>query len=171
MTIQKYKNKPKNKPSARKQKQPSEPAKPKAKVLQSLAAHFEEDLKKTLPISIQPDGSIVYKQYLVKQTTSKSWGVYNIHSHDLVEIFYLKTSALMAAKAYASTHIEKFFEIKRLDSRYWANYMESEHSRHNLQSAVDLSHYIILLNKFENSQYETDHYKDAISKMFRWSFV
>ena len=161
--MKKHSNKSKSKTSAS--------SKPKGKVIQELVTAFEQDLQKTLPISIQPDGSIVYKNYLVKQTATKSWAVYNIHSRDLVEIFNLKTSALMAAKAYASTHIEKFFEIKRLDSRYWANYMECEHSRQNLQSAVDLSHYIILLNKFENSQYETDRYKVLISNMFKFSFV
>ena len=37
------------------------------KAIKELAAQFEEDLNKTLPISIQPDGSIVYKEFYIKE--------------------------------------------------------------------------------------------------------
>jgi hypothetical protein len=175
MQKQQRKNKPRNKQTAATKKVNThlhEPkTKAKAKVIKELAVHFEEDLNKSMPISIQPDGSIVYKKYLIKQLANKSWGLYHIQSRDLVETFYLKTSALLAAKAYSSTFLDRYFEIKRLDSGYWANFMQSEISRSQLKSPVDLSRYIIILNKFEDSLYETERYKTSISTMFRNSFV
>jgi hypothetical protein len=155
-----------------KSKKPTEkPAKPKAKLIKELAQHFEEDLNKSLPISIQPDGSVVYKQYLIKQDKTGSWALVNISSRDVIETFYLKTSAIMAARSYGLTNLEKFFEIKQLDSRYWSNFMDSEVSRKNMAKEPDLSRYIILLNRFENSQQIAEICKEDISRMFRWSFV
>jgi hypothetical protein len=40
---------------------------PKAKVIKDLASELEQDLNKTLPLAIQPDGSIVYKQYVIRK--------------------------------------------------------------------------------------------------------
>jgi hypothetical protein len=77
----------------------------------------------------------------------------------------------MAAKAYNNVYLEKFFEIKRLDDRYWANYSNNLIYRRNMQSTVDFSKYLILLNKLEDSQEQTEQYKSKISKMFKWSFA
>jgi hypothetical protein len=144
---------------------------PKARVVQELAKHFEEDLNRTLPISIQPDGSIVYKGYVIKQSKTGNWGLFNLHSMDKIDEFYLKTSALMAAKRYSTTQFEKFFEIKSLDSRYWANYVDSQVYGHNVKTAKDFDKYQVLVTRYEHSKFLAEHYKDKISTMFRWSFV
>jgi hypothetical protein len=147
------------------------PSRSKERVIKELATQFEEELKNTLPITVLPDGSVVYKNYLIKQLTTGNWGLYSIKSRDLVEQYYLKTSAIMAAKAYNNVYLEKFFEIKRLDDRYWANYSNNLIYRRNMQSTVDFSKYLILLNKLEDSQEQTEQYKSKISKMFKWSFA
>jgi hypothetical protein len=153
-----------------KQKPKSSP-KSKARVVKELATHFEEDLKKSLPISIQPNGNIVYKNYYIKKNKLDNWAVYNINSHDLVEQFFLKTCALMAAKAYNNIHLEKFFEIKALDTQYWANYSDSLVYRNNIKTAKEFDRFLVLLNKLEHSEQLAEHYKEEISKMFKWSFV
>jgi hypothetical protein len=164
--------KSKNKPKSKKSKlQPAAKTKPRTKVLQELAQHFEADLNNVLPIAIQPDGSIVYEKYIIKPLTNSNWGLYNIQSRDLVEEFYLKTSAIMAAKAYTKTNLEKYFEIKRLDNRYWANYSDSLIFKKNMETVQEFDRYQILVTKLITSTEKTEHYKDKISKMFKGSFV
>jgi hypothetical protein len=158
--------KPKTTPIARK------PAKiNKQKVIKELATHFEADVNKTLQLSIQPDGSVVYKQYYVKQNASEMWNLISLKSNDIVDTYYLKTSALMAAKAYSRADLTKFFEIKDLDNHYWASYSDSMIYGHNIKNAKEFDRFVILLNKLELSQQRTEGYKDKISTMFRWSFV
>jgi len=145
--------------------------KPQSKAIKELAAHFEEDFKKTLPISIQPDGSIVLSKYVIKKTDKESWGLYNIGSDYLLEDYYLKTCALLAAKAYSNVNLTKFFEIKHLDSKYWANFSDLQVYKKNIKTAKDFERFCILLNKLEHSEDKSNYYQAAISKMFKYSFV
>ena len=145
--------------------------KPKEKVVKELAQHFKEDFKKTLPISIQPNGSIVYKDYYIKKNSNENWALYNRHSHYQINEFYLKTCALMAAKAYSMVQLEKFTEIKQADNRYWANYSDTQVYRKNIKTAKDFDRYLVLLNKLEHTEFLAEHYKEEISRMFKWSFV
>jgi hypothetical protein len=145
--------------------------KPNKPAIKELATHFEEDLNKSLPIAIQPDGSIIYKDYRVKQIKNGNWAVFDRHNRDLVEQFFLKSSALMGAKAYAHANIEKFNNIKSLDTRYCANYMDNQVYKKNIKSAKDFDRYCILLNKLEESTAQTQHFKEEISRLFRWSFA
>jgi hypothetical protein len=151
---------------------PKTPAlKNKSKMIKELAQHFEETLNAKLPIAIQPDGSIVYKTFVIRQQATGNWGLYNINSRDLIEQFFLKTSALLAARAYSKTFLEKFFEIKELDNQYWANYSDTLIYAHNIQKAKDFERFQILLTRLEHSRLLTEQFKDRISKMFKWSFV
>jgi len=36
---------------------------------------------------------------------------------------------------------------------------------------IDFDRYLILLNKLEHSQAQTEQYKNEISTMFKWTFV
>jgi hypothetical protein len=144
---------------------------PKKTIVKDLAEQFANDFTKQLPVTVLPDGGIVYKEFLIKQQTNGNWGVYNIRSKSLVEQYFLKTCALMGAKAYNSTNIDKFFEIKRLDNRYWASYCDLLVYKKNIKTAKDFDRYVILLNKLEDTETKTEHFKEQISRMFKWSFV
>lgn len=146
-------------------------SKPQSKVIKELAVHFEADLKSSLPISIQPNGSIVYKNYVIRTNNQGNWVINKAGVIDPIEVFYLKTSALMAAKAYDRNDLNKLFEIKRIDTDYKNNHTDSLIFANNIKKAKDFSRYIVLLNKLEYSQERTEHFKDMISKMFKWSFV
>ena len=141
------------------------------KVIKELAAHFEEDLKKSLPIVVHPNGAITYENYGIIKLPSDNWGLFDLHSKDLINQFYLKTCAIMAAKAYNSTKLEKFFEIKRLDNRYWAFYCDHQIYKENITKTKEFSRYMILLNKLEYSQEKADYYKSEISRMFKFTFA
>jgi alcohol dehydrogenase YqhD (iron-dependent ADH family) len=145
--------------------------KPKAKVIKELAQQFEEELKQTLPISIQPNGNIVYKSYLIKQNSSGNWSLYRLTNKVLIETYHLKSCALMAAKAYDHTNLNKFFEIKQVDNKYWASYSDNQIYQQNIKKAKDFNRYLILLNKLEDSGIRTEQFKEQISRMFKWSFA
>ena len=145
--------------------------KPKSKVVKELATHFEAELNQKLPVSIRQDGSIVYKDYFIKCKKNGNWAVYDIKTRDEIEEFFLKTCALMAAKAYNHTQMEKFIEIKRLDNQYWANHCDSLVFRANLKKTKEFERYLILLNRMEHSEAQAANFKEEISRMFKWSFV
>lgn len=146
-------------------------SKPKQKVIKELAQQFEAELNSSLQITVNPDGSAVYKDYVVRKTKFNNWGLYDRHSKHLIDQYFLKTCALMAAKAYASANMANFLEIKRLDNNYWSNYYDVQVCTKNIKNTKDLDRYIILLNKLENSKGNVEVVKDKISRMFTWSFA
>lgn len=141
------------------------------KTIKELASYFDQELQATLPITVLPNGVLAYKQFVIKQLPNGNWGLYHINSKDLIEQFFLKSCALMAAKAYNFANLPKYFEIKRLDNRYWASYCDSVVFKHNIKLAKDYDKYLVLLNRLEYSTEQAKHYKAIISQMFRWSFV
>jgi hypothetical protein len=146
-------------------------SKQKTKEIKELAGAFNDDLEATLPITKLPNGAVVYKSFIIKQTPTKNWGIYQRANSIPVEEYFLKTCALMAAKAYNHTDIAKFLEIKRLDNRYWASYCDTLVYKKNIKTAKEFERYVILLNKLEHSTDLANHFKEEISKMFKWSFV
>jgi len=143
----------------------------KTKAIKELATQFEEDFKKTLPISIQPNGSIVYKSYIIKTNKQGDWCIHKPGVLDPLGTYYLKTSALMAARAYDKNDLNKMFEINQLDTDYKNNHTDSLVYANNIKKAKDFGRFIVLLNKLEYSQERTEHFKEKISRMFKWSFV
>jgi threonyl-tRNA synthetase len=145
--------------------------KPKPSVIKELASQFEAELNKSLPITVRKDGSLLYKSFIIKQNNNNNWAIYHAGSKDSIDEFYLKTCALMAAKAYQSTNLNRYFEIKRLDNKYWANYSDNQVYKRNIKTAKDSERFMILLNKLEDSEAHANHFKEEISRMFKWSFV
>ena len=145
--------------------------KPQARVVKELAAQFEADLNRSITLAIQPDGSIVYKEYVVRQLKNENWGVYSIYSKDLIAQFFLKSCALMAAKAYNNSNIQQFKDIKQLDTRYWTNYTEHLVHSKNIGVIKEFDRFMISLNKLEHTRDKTEYYKEEISNMFKRAFV
>ena len=139
--------------------------------VRALAEQFKEELDRNLPITVLPNGSISYEDFIVKQTKAGNWSVYNFKHDQHVGEFFLKTCALMAAKAYNEIKLEKLQEIKRLDTQYWANHIYSQVFKYNMKLTKDYERYQILLTRFETSSFKEQHFKQEISKMFKWSFV
>jgi hypothetical protein len=139
--------------------------------VQELAEQFQEELNRKLPVTVLPDGGIVYKDYLVKQTKDGNWALYNYKQTALIDQFFLKTCALMAAKSHSLTKIEQYFEVKRLDTQYWANHSDTRIFKNNIKLAKEFERYLILLNRLEESTIKERFYKEEISKMFKWTFV
>ena len=143
---------------------------PKQK-FKELAAQFEKELESQYPVHVMPNGNIVYKDFVVKETKQGNWALCNYKSQALIEQFYLKTCALMAAKAYYNIQLSKFSEIKHLDSRYWSSHMDVHVFKQNIKTAKEFERYLILLNRLEDAENKERFYRDEISRMFKLSFV
>lgn len=143
----------------------------KSKTIKELAKYFDQELQTTLPITILPNGSLVYKNYFVKENSTGGWSLYNIKYKELIDQFYLKSCALMAAKAYNNLNMQEFVKIKQLDSRYWSNHSDNLRCKRSIKTAKDFDRYVILLNKLEHSESRALFFKKEISRMFKWSFV
>ena len=148
------------------------PNKAKKKIqVKALAEKFEQEFNSTFPVQVLPNGSTVYKDYLIKKNKLGNYGLYNYKNRSLVDQFFLKSCALMAAKAYHNTQLTKFFEIKQLDNKYWANHIDAMVFKENIKTAKDFDRYVILLNRLEDAESKELFYQDKISTMFKWSFV
>jgi hypothetical protein len=145
--------------------------KPKPKFIKDLAGQFEVDLANTLPISIQPNGDIVYKDYVIKLNKFSNWALH-YKSGPIIEQFYLKTCALMAARSYNCLDLNKSNSIRQLDRHYWTNYCDTLVFKNNIaKKTISYDRYLILLNKLEYSQEKSDFYKNQISQSFKWTFA
>ena len=133
--------------------------------------YFEQELDDNLPVLILPDKSLMYKKYLIKLIKNNNWGVFDINSGDLIEQYYLKSCALIAANAYFQLNFEKFNLIKQLDNQYWSNYFNIKVLENSIKSIKDKDRYLILLDKLENSDAHINYCKNTISKTFRQTFA
>ena len=156
-------NKPKHKPKTKHASKPN---------ITKLADVLDIEFKKIIPLIPLPDGSVAYKDYIIKKNKDGTWCIYSkqttAYSHGE---FNLQTCALVAAKALSQMQLQRFNEIKSLDNKYWSNFYRTSVYQHNIKLAKDNDRYMILLNKLEDSTWKANHYKEEISKLFRWAFV
>lgn len=144
---------------------------PSKEVIKEFANYFDQELQTTLPLSVMPDGSLVYKNFLVKQLDNMNWGMYNIDSKDLINQYYLKSSALIASKAYNHRQYEKYYEINDLDKKYAVLSNDKIIFKHNIDLVTDADKYEILLTKLEESTVQFQFYQHLILRLFRQTFI
>lgn len=140
--------------------------------LQELAEDFGSMYDKKVQLTLLPNGAVGYKDFIIKPSKKSAWAVF--YSHNLLEPvgeYNLKSCAIMAAKAYNTVQINRFFEIKDIDNRYNTNYTEYLLYKQHIKIAKDLDRYLILLNKLEEADRKTQFYKDRITTMFRNTFA
>jgi hypothetical protein len=97
--------------------------------------------------------------------------VYNILSKDLINEYFLKSCALIAAKEYNNRHYEKYQSVKLLDSRYASAANDTTVFKNNIELATDTDKYHILLTRLEESSALSQYYKQLILRLFRQSFI
>jgi hypothetical protein len=140
--------------------------------VKKLADVLDIEFKKIVPLIPLPDGSVAYKDFVVKKNKAGAWCIYSKHTTNYSHgEFNLQTCALVAAKALTQMQLQRYNEIKSLDNKYWSNFYRTSVYQHNIKLAKDYDRYLILLNKLEDSTWKASHYKEEISKLFRWAFV
>jgi hypothetical protein len=140
-------------------------------VIKDLAEQFSQEFEAKLEVHILPNGDISYKDYIIRQLPNGNWGVFDKVFMDIKDEFHLKTCALMAAKSQTRLNLDRYSEIKRLDSQYWASFSDLQVYKKNIKTAQEFERYVILLNKLEETDIKHRNVKDKISVMFKWSFV
>lgn len=88
------------------------------KLSQAQHKKIEQELLKELPIKRHGD-SIEYNNYVIRQTKDGLWALYaNFNGLDLVDKFFLRISAVMAARKYEKCLMSEFNSIKSVDQHY-----------------------------------------------------
>jgi len=149
-------------------KQTKSAAKPN---VQKIAETFEAEFNKTMKLVPLPDGSVAYKNFIVKENKKGIWQILSKTTLDPHGEFNLKSCALIGAKALDRLDFNGFNEVKQLDNKYWSNYTTVQVCQHHIKKIKEFDRYMIMLNKLEHSTWLADIYKEEISKRFHWSFV
>ena len=139
-------------------------------VIKSLAENLGFEFDASIPVTVLPNNDIVYKDFLIKQTDTSSWDVIDVRRKEVVSNFFLKTCALVAAKAYNDMQFGKYNFIKTLDRRYQSQYCDTIVYKHNIKNITDHDHRAIVLNKLEESQARAKEYQHQISILFKVAF-
>lgn len=139
------------------------------KQAEKLEKYLKEEFSKELPVALMPDGSIVYKNYRIKQTKSKNWNLYRVGGN-LVDTFNLKACALMAAKLYSINQLSSYNEVKGLDNSYQKNALDAAIFKHRYQTASDPVRKDVVLWRWELSNARAENFKLRISQKFKTMF-
>lgn len=145
-------------------------SKPSISTISELAKYFDQELQKTLPLVILPNGALGYFNFLVKKTPDNLWGVFNVKNKELINSYYLKSCALMSAKFYNHNQFHFCHEVKDLDSKYWMHYNDSVVFRNNIDDSPD-ERYSIIEARLSESTHKSAYYKRRISILFKTTFA
>lgn len=133
---------------------------------------FLSDVNKIMPAVILDDGSVCYNNYIVRKNAVGQWDLMQfgrgIKNH--INSFYLKSSALMAAKHHRYNRIMGLNRIRDLDQRYWASYTDSTHFKELYKRTKDDVKRDIFLWRYEQSRDRAQHYQQQITQAFNYAF-
>jgi hypothetical protein len=131
---------------------------------------IEQQLLKELPIKIVGN-AIAYNNYVIKQDKQGYWNLYaNFNGLDLVDKFYLRVSALMAAKKYEKCKIREFKLILRIDQHYAKLHNDITHFRYQMKKTNDTMKKDNYLFRLQECYATISDIKEQIQQMYRTSF-
>lgn len=138
------------------------------KQAEKLESLLEEELKK-IPLIVISDTVLAYKNYKIKKNKAGFWSLYNPHG-DLVYKFRMKTTAILAAKFYERTNLQKYNEVKILDSQYWHSKSDASLFEYRYKNTKNTDKIEIYLCRWELAKQRSMWLKDEISSMFKTNF-
>lgn len=129
------------------------------------------DVDKLMPALLK-DGSIGYHNYIVKKNAIGLWDLVQIGKKfkNNIGSFYLKSSALMAARQHRYNRIMELSRTKDLDQRYWSNYMDSVNFKEMYKKTKDEVKRDIFLWRYELARDRSEHYQYEITQAFSYAF-
>jgi len=134
-----------------------------------LEQYLEAEFKDTLPIAVLPNGSIVYKNFKIKQNKRGNYSLYRIGGN-LIDTFNLKACALMAAKYYSVNNLSPYSEVKNLDNHYHQNSTDAEIFKHKYKTYKDLDKRDLALWRWELTSERAKRTKSQIEAKFKAMF-
>lgn len=140
--------------------------------IKDMAGEFDAEFNKLIKVTVLKNGAVGYDGFIIKQSVNQNWCLHRATNlKDTLGEFKLKTCALLAAKAYSTTSLNRYFEIKELDNQYWAKRADTIVYKNIIKKPVALDRYIIILNKLEESEVKEAFLKQKITTMFHSSFA
>lgn len=134
-----------------------------------LEASFNEEVKKEIPMALLPDGSIAYKDYIIKSTKTKQFQVIK-KGGVKIDTFFLKTCALMGIDLYAKNRLSSYSEIKLLDQKYKNNIIDAEIFKYKFKNTKDPDKRDLFLWRWEITKNRANHARTEIASRFRSMF-
>lgn len=131
---------------------------------------IEQQLLKEVPIKIV-NNVVTYNNYVIKQDKQEYWNLYaNFNGLDLVERFYLRISAVMAAKKYEKSYMREFQLILSMDQQYAKLENDILHFRYQMKKTNDIVKKDNYLFRLQECYMTISVIKQQIQQMYRTSF-
>jgi hypothetical protein len=133
---------------------------------------FLDEVNDLMPLAILKDGGVAYKNYIIKKDKDATWTLYRIQNQTkiFIEVFNLKSSALLAAEYHRTNRIDLLIEIKIIDEHYWSNYSDSLIFKELYKKTKDLVKRDLYLWRGELTSDRANYYRNKISNAFALSF-
>ena len=137
---------------------------------EKLEKFLEDEFKKSIPLLVLADKSVVYGNYKIKQSKQGTWNLRYLKTDDLIDTFRTKTSAILAAKFYDKNRLGRYNDVKNLDLAFWNNSKDSAFFEERMKTTKDLERRDLFFCRFELTRDRAAKYKDELSRMFKANF-
>ncbi len=137
--------------------------------VKELKKYVEQEVDRSLPVTVLPDNSLAYKKFRIKREQDK-WNLRYIKSQDVIDSFYTKSSALLAAKFYEHNNFNLYVGIKDLDRKYYYNNVDIDIYKEQIKRTQDPIKREILYNRYDLSEHRSRLYKEQIASEFKTHF-
>ena len=139
------------------------------KQAEKLERFLEDEFNKKIPIVVLSNKDLIYKRFKIRKNDNGIWEFRHV-SGDLIDKFYLKATALLAAKFYSVNRFDRYNEIKNLDTGYWNNSLDSIRFDGRLNQTNQLEKKTLYYARQNLTAARVERYKAQISSMFRNNF-
>lgn len=140
------------------------------KFLDEITHTFEKELNQSLSINVIKD-TIIYRNYVIKLDKNKTWCLCTQDNKRPIDIFFMKVSALIAAKAIIEGDIDSFNRIKFIDRLYTTSKNDIVFYKNILRNTKSPTKQCIIETKMDLSLARIEHYKKEIQGSFIESFI
>jgi hypothetical protein len=139
------------------------------KQARQLETFLEEEFKSKLPIALLPDGSLAYNNFIVKRNKAQQWQLSRPKGSAL-DLFNVKSCAIIAAKLYGRNAFSKYAELKILDELYHKNHTDALAFKERYQTTKDLDKRDVYVARYIQSKQNAEYAKAQISSKFKMLF-
>lgn len=124
---------------------------------------LKNKLEKNVPLIYIDENTILFKQYKIALKPNIGWSLSKIDG-DLIYVFKIKSTALIAASYHSLRAFKKMDEIKLLDSSYSHNMIDIDLYKNSIFNTTDEVKKEILLSRLDLAKTRAQFYKKEIMK-------
>lgn len=139
------------------------------KTAKQLEQFLDEEFEKNRPVAILQDGSLAYKEFIIKKSRTEFWSLRRVGGN-VLDTFNLKASALSAANLYHRNNLKKYDEVKMLDDSYFKNSTDADRFKYRWTTTKDIELRDYFIARYVESKSRADYAKKEIAKQFRSLF-